>query len=89
MTHTTFSQKDVQVVVSDNTVRINKPSTLQLSFSSTTELTVSVSGHVADMICGACGTPMPDGTTLSLQGTSTIITSLNITQWTAHDFSPW
>ncbi|XP_037649596.1 IgGFc-binding protein-like [Sebastes umbrosus] len=95
MTQTTFSQNNVKVAVSDNAVRINSPSSLQVSFSSTNELAISVSDKVADVVCGACGTIRPTYTTLQdlretllvdLHGPSTDFASLNIGQWTAPDF---
>ncbi|GLD63936.1 IgGFc-binding protein-like protein, partial [Lates japonicus] len=95
MTQTTFSKNNVKVVVSDNTVRINSPTNLQLSFSSTNKLAMSVSDEVTDMVCGACGKLKPIDTTLralrervlmSLHGPSTAFASLNIGQWTAPDF---
>lgn len=98
MTQTTFSQNNVKVVVSDNTVRISNPSSLQLTFSSTNQLAVGVSDEVADMVCGACGKLVPNDTTLralrerllvSLHGPSTVFASLNIGQWTAPDFPQW
>ncbi|XP_040909680.1 IgGFc-binding protein-like [Toxotes jaculatrix] len=95
ITQTTFSQNNVNVVVSDKTVRITSPTTLQLSFSSTNQLTMSVSDEVADMVCGVCGKLKPVDTTLqglskkllkALRGSSTAFASLNIGQWTAPDF---
>ncbi|KAL7381442.1 hypothetical protein ABVT39_005557 [Epinephelus coioides] len=50
MTQTTFSQNNVKVSVSDNTVRINSTSSLQVSFSSTNKLTISASNKVADVM---------------------------------------
>nr|XP_046274005.1 IgGFc-binding protein-like [Scatophagus argus] len=78
MSQTTYSQNNVEVVISDNTVRINSTSSLQLSFSSTNELTMSVSDKVADTVCGACGKPSVYG--------PTAFASLNIGQWLAPDF---
>lgn len=98
MTQTTFSQNNVKVAVSDNAVIINSPSSLQVSFSSTNELAISVSDEVADVVCGACGTIRPTYTTLQdlretllvyLHGPSTDFASLNIGQWTAPDFPQW
>lgn len=96
MTQTTFSQNNVKVSVSDNTVRINSTSSLQVSFSSTNKLTISASNKVADVVCGACGTIRPtkiqdltEGLQASLGGQRTAVTSLNIGQWTAHDFPQW
>lgn len=98
MTQTTYSQNNVKVVVSENTLRINNPYSLQLTLSSTNQLAVSVSDKVADMVCGACGKLMPNDTTLravrerllvSLRGLSTVFASLNIGQWTAPDFPQW
>ncbi|XP_070702064.1 IgGFc-binding protein-like [Pempheris klunzingeri] len=95
ITQTTFSKGNVQVMVSDKTVRISSPATLQLSFSSTNELTMSVSDKVADMACGACGKLKPVSTTTrglskrllgSFHGQSSTFASLNIGQWTAPDF---
>lgn len=64
MTQTTFSQNNVKVVVSDNTVRINSPSNLQLAFSSANDLALSVSDEVANMVCETCGKLKPIDTTL-------------------------
>ncbi|KAI3358666.1 hypothetical protein L3Q82_015078, partial [Scortum barcoo] len=98
MTQTTFSLNNVKVMVSSNTVTINNPSSLQLSFSSTNELTMSVSDQVADMNCGACGKLKPVDTTLrdlrervlvSLHGPSITLASLNIGKWEATDFPQW
>lgn len=96
MTQTTYSQNNVKVVVSDNTVRINNPYSLQLTLSSTNQLAVSVSDEVADTVYGACGKLMPNDTTLRalrerllVSISSTIFASLNIGQWTAPDFPQW
>lgn len=98
MTQTTYSQNNVKVVVSDRTVKINNPYSLQLTFSSTNQLAVSVSDAVADKVCGACGRLTPNDTTLralrerllvSLHGPRTVFASLNIGQWTAPDFPQW
>ncbi|XP_059206328.1 IgGFc-binding protein-like [Centropristis striata] len=95
MTQTTFSQNGVNVLVSDNTVRINSPFTIQVSFSATNELAISVSANVADMVCGACGPVRPTVTTIrdlreqllvSLLGPTNTFAALNIGQWTAPDF---
>ncbi|XP_023265555.1 IgGFc-binding protein-like [Seriola lalandi dorsalis] len=80
---TTFSQNNVTLVVSDNTLRINNPSSLQLFFSSTNKLTMSVSDKVADTLCGACGKLKPVYTTL---GPSSASASLHIKRWMAPDF---
>ncbi|KAM3596113.1 uncharacterized protein V6R79_008319 [Siganus canaliculatus] len=52
MTQTTYSQNNIEVVHSGDTVTINSQSTIHLSFNST--LAVSVSDDVAGSICGAC-----------------------------------
>lgn len=98
MTQTTFSQNNVKVLVSDNTVSISSPSTVQLSFSSTNELVMSVSDSVVDMACGVCGKLRPIDTTLrdlrerllvSFHGQSITFASLNFGQWQAPDFPQW
>lgn len=98
LTQPTFSHDHIKVVVSDNTVRIDSSSSIQLYLSSTNELTMSVSENVADMVCGACGTLRPTDTTiqelkemlvLSLHGQSTSLASLNIVQWAIPDFPQW
>lgn len=98
MNQTTLSHNNVTVEVSHNTVSIYSTSSLQLSFSSTNELAISVSDEVADMVCGLCGKLRPIDTTLqalrerlfvSFHGLSTEFASLNIGQWTAPDFPQW
>ncbi|KAK2830490.1 hypothetical protein Q5P01_018421 [Channa striata] len=97
VTQTHFSENNVELVVSDNTVSINNPSSLQLSLDSANQLTISVSDKVADMVCGACGQLTPNDATpralrqrllASFHGMSqsTSFASLNIEQWTAPDF---
>lgn len=97
MTETTFSQDNIKVLVSDNTVSINSISSIQVSFSPTNDLAISVSNKAADLVCGACGTIRPDTKLqdlrerllVSLLGPSTAFASLNIGQWTAPDFPQW
>lgn len=98
MNQTTFSQNDVKVIVSDNTVTIRNPSSLQLSFNSANQIAISVTSQVADVLCGACGKLQPNDTTLqalrerllvSLHGLSSVFAALNIGQWTAPDFPQW
>ncbi|KAF7670088.1 hypothetical protein LDENG_00056670 [Lucifuga dentata] len=82
MTQTTFSQKDVTVLISDNTVTINSISSLQLSFSRANELTMNVHAEVADVVCGACGSLLQ---TYPTQQTSFFV-GLNMRKWEAPDF---
>ncbi|XP_029023842.1 IgGFc-binding protein-like [Betta splendens] len=95
MTQSTFSLNDVKVLRSNNTVTISNPSSLQLTFTPSDQLVISVSDKAADMVCGACGKLQPVDSTLralrqsllkSLQAPSTVFASLNIEQWTAPDF---
>ncbi|XP_047461425.1 IgGFc-binding protein-like [Mugil cephalus] len=95
MYQNTFTRNNVKVALADNTVKINNPSSLQLSFSPTNELTMSVSDEVADALCGACGrlTPVaptsrsPEQMLLEyLRGTTTTFAVLNMGQWMAPDF---
>ncbi|XP_067468831.1 IgGFc-binding protein-like [Thunnus thynnus] len=95
MTQTTVSQNNVTVEVSNNTVSIYSASSLQLSFSLTNELTISVSDKVADMVCGACGKLRPIDTTPqdlrerllgSFHELRNACPSLDLVQWTAPDF---
>lgn len=98
MSQPNFSQKNVTVTVSDDTVEINSVSGLQLSFSPSNDLTMSVSEKVADLVCGACGrlsptsdTPLTLGESLliSVQGQTTKFASLNMRKWKAPDFPQW
>ncbi|XP_037329243.2 IgGFc-binding protein-like [Pungitius pungitius] len=90
LTQTTFSQDNLKLVVSDNTVTISS-SNLQVLFSSTNDLTINVSDNAS--VCGACGAIKPppakqrglkEKTLVSFLGTGSA--SLNIGQWTAPDF---
>ncbi|XP_031722449.1 IgGFc-binding protein-like [Anarrhichthys ocellatus] len=81
LTQPTFSQNNVKVVVSDNTLTINT-SSLQVSFSSADELTITVSDKVADVVCGVCGTIRP----AQLLRPNAASASLNFRQWIAPDF---
>lgn len=99
MNQTIFSQKDVTVLVSNHTVAINSISSLQLSFSPTNELAMSVSAEVADVVCGACGSLRQTEPTLRslrdtlllllLHGPTTAFKALNVGQWEAPDFPRW
>lgn len=46
---------EVSVMVSDKIVMIERMSGLQVSCSLSQEVTVTVSTHMADKVCGACG----------------------------------
>ncbi|XP_075995597.1 IgGFc-binding protein-like [Genypterus blacodes] len=95
MTGSRFSRKDVTVLVSNQAVTINSISSLQLSFSATNELTMSVSAEVADVVCGACGGlrrteptlhGLRDTLLLMFNGQPTALKALDLGKWEAPDF---
>lgn len=98
MTLLSFTQNGVSVKVSDKTLTINSDAGLQLSFSPSNELTLSVSDQVASQVCGACGTDLQTGETILapgsklwvfLQGQATTLAKLNTGKWEAPDFPEW
>ncbi|KAM9419012.1 IgGFc-binding protein-like [Salvelinus alpinus] len=52
---------EVSVKVSDKTVMIERMSGLRVSYSLSQEIIVTVSAHMADKVCGACGRLNPSG----------------------------
>lgn len=52
---------EVSVKVNDKTVMIERMSGLQVSYSLSQEIIVTVSAHMADKVCGACGRLNPSG----------------------------
>lgn len=94
MTQSRFSQSGVTLEVSGGTVTISSTSTIQLSFSPTNELSVSVSDGVADATCGLCGQLRPlDKALRRLRETLLVSLSgfaaLNFGNWLAPDFPQW
>lgn len=75
---------EVSVKVSDKTLMIERMSGLQVSNSLSQEIIVTVSVHMADKVCGACGSLDPSG---DIPGPSLHLTMQEYMDgWNAPDF---
>ena len=93
MTESSFKKSNIALTVSGKTVTIDKDNSLQLSFNAFNDLTMSISGEMAEQVCGACGSLMTlndkmfhGGGRLGLRvGTIAVKTD----KWRAPDFPDW
>ncbi|KAL2080137.1 hypothetical protein ACEWY4_023930 [Coilia grayii] len=78
-------KNEISVKISEKTVVVEKVSALRVTYSVTQEITVSVSDHFTDKVCGACGKRSGDATMT--------IDSKTINKWMdtwrAPDFPSW
>ncbi|KAK6327240.1 hypothetical protein J4Q44_G00028850 [Coregonus suidteri] len=75
---------EVSVKVSDKTVMIERMSGLQVSYSLSQEIIVTVSAHMADKVCGACGRLVPSGDVIPVPSFLTMQEYMD--GWNAPDF---
>ena len=92
MIGSSFKKSNIALTVSGNTVTIDKHNSLQLSFNGVNELMMSISGEMAEQVCGACGSLMTFKERKSLGGKlapggGTI--AVNTDKWRAPDFPEW
>lgn len=78
-------KNEISVKISEKTVVVEKVSALRVTYSVTQEVSVTVSDHFADEVCGACG---------KLNGDPTITVSSKtikkwMDKWRAPDFPNW
>lgn len=81
MTQPITENNGVMVMVTDQTVLIEKASVIRLSYSLSQELIITVNERITDKICGACGK-----LTGSSPGESLM---LYMNQYRAPDFPTW
>lgn len=81
MTLPTMENNGVTVKVIDQTVIIEKPSSLRLAYSLSQEVIITVNEGIADNICGACGTLTSSITIENIM--------LYMDQFRALDFPTW
>ncbi|KAL2080138.1 hypothetical protein ACEWY4_023931 [Coilia grayii] len=78
-------KNEISVKISEKTVVVEKVSALRVTYSVTQDITVSVSNHFTDKVCGACGKRSGDATMT--------IDSKTINKWMdtwrAPDFPSW
>ncbi|XP_056154019.1 IgGFc-binding protein-like [Lampris incognitus] len=94
MTQPSFTRANVNVVVSGKTVTVDSISGLRLSFSQSSELTMTVGEQVAERVCGACRPLSPSTEVTQLLpetidvvgGLTSNLPPLNTWKWKAPDF---
>ncbi|CAL8364796.1 unnamed protein product [Arctogadus glacialis] len=93
MTESSFKKSNIALTVSGKTVTIDKDNSLQLSFNAFNDLTMSISGEMAEQVCGACGSLMTlndkmfhGGGRLGLRVGPIAV---NTDKWRAPDFPDW
>ncbi|KAJ8335065.1 hypothetical protein SKAU_G00407040 [Synaphobranchus kaupii] len=80
-------KNEISVKVSDEVVVIEKKSGLRLTYNVKQEVSVTVDAHLADKLCGACGTFTEETVLFASFSQPTIQAHMN--RYRAPDFSSW
>lgn len=82
-----LQKNGISVTVSEKAVLIEKKSALQLSYSLSQDIIITVSESMANKVCGACGQPIATKDA----GMETIQQTMQayMNSWAAPDFPTW